>query len=146
MHRTLKAETAKPPEATFVAQQRRFDDFRVDFNTERPHEALRNKVPVSIYQPSQRDLPATLPELQYPAHYVLRSVRSGDGHIKLKGDALYVSDALKGEVVGLEEIDDNIWKLFFGPLPLGIISARGSKVKLAPMPAPNSRAQPSTTA
>ena len=145
MHRTLKAETAKPPEATFVAQQRRFDDFRVDFNTERPHEALRNKVPVSIYQPSQRDLPATLPELEYPAHYVLRSVRSGDGHIKLKGDALYVSDALKGEVVGLEEIDDDIWKLFFGPLLLGIISARASKVKLAPMPAPNSRAQPSTT-
>lgn len=143
MHRTLKAETAKPPEPTFPAQQRRFDEFRLDFNTERPHEALDNEVPVSLYQPSQRDLPATLPELEYPSHYILRSVRGGDGHIKLKGAALYVSDALKGEVVGLEEVDDDIWKLFFGPLLLGIINARAPKMKIAPMPIPAS--QPTTS-
>lgn len=142
MHRTLKAETAKPPEATVVAQQRRFDEFRLDFNTERPHEALGNDVPVSLYQPSQRDLPAKLAELEYPAHHVLRSVRS-DGHIKLKGKALYVSEALTGEVVSLEEVDDDVWKIFFGPLLLGIINARLPKMKIAPMPRPNASAQPS---
>jgi len=39
MHRVLQAETAKPPAATLMAQQARFDAWRVDYNTERPHEA-----------------------------------------------------------------------------------------------------------
>jgi hypothetical protein len=40
MHRTLKAETARPPEADLESQQRRFDAFRKEFNEIRPHEAL----------------------------------------------------------------------------------------------------------
>jgi hypothetical protein len=40
MHRTLKAETAKPPRSSFSAQQRAFDRFQVEYNEERPHEAL----------------------------------------------------------------------------------------------------------
>ena len=33
--------TASPPAATLAAQQRAFDDFRREYNEERPHEALR---------------------------------------------------------------------------------------------------------
>src|SRR5207247_594141 len=40
MHKTLKAETARPPRRTLATQQRRFDWFRDRYNTERPHEAL----------------------------------------------------------------------------------------------------------
>ncbi|HKO59001.1 MAG TPA: integrase core domain-containing protein [Thermoanaerobaculia bacterium] len=40
MHRTLKAETARPPERTLDRQQKRFDEFRHTYNHERPHEAL----------------------------------------------------------------------------------------------------------
>jgi transposase InsO family protein len=43
MHRTLKAETAKPPAVNRRAQQRAFDRFRQQFNQERPHEALEQK-------------------------------------------------------------------------------------------------------
>ncbi len=81
MHRTLKAEATKPPEATFAAQQRRFDDFRFDFNVERPHEALGNEMPSSVYSPSSRDFPSTLRALEYPGHYALRGIRT-DGSIK----------------------------------------------------------------
>jgi putative transposase len=38
MHRTLKAETARPPRSSFGAQQRAFDRFLVEYNEERPHE------------------------------------------------------------------------------------------------------------
>ena len=41
MHKTLKAETARPPRRTLAAQQRRFDWFRARYNTERPHESTR---------------------------------------------------------------------------------------------------------
>lgn len=40
MHKTLKAETARPPAGSLAAQQVRFNAFRREFNEERPHEAL----------------------------------------------------------------------------------------------------------
>jgi putative transposase len=40
LHRTLKAETTKPPAQTARGQQRRFRAFQAEFNEERPHEAL----------------------------------------------------------------------------------------------------------
>jgi transposase InsO family protein len=39
MHRTLKAETTKPPAHSWEQQQVRFDIFRQAYNEERPHEA-----------------------------------------------------------------------------------------------------------
>jgi transposase InsO family protein len=58
MHRTLKAETTRPPEANLVRQQARFDCFRHEFNSERPHETLGQKRPVTIYTRVSRDPPA----------------------------------------------------------------------------------------
>src|SRR5690606_18887652 len=49
MHRTLKAETTRPPAQSQAAQQRRFDDFLVMFNSERPHEALQQETPWSCF-------------------------------------------------------------------------------------------------
>ena len=36
MHRTLKAETARPPAANLVAQQSKFNAFRQEYNKQRP--------------------------------------------------------------------------------------------------------------
>jgi transposase InsO family protein len=41
MHRTLKAECASPPAASATAQQRRFDQFRAEFNHQRPASGAR---------------------------------------------------------------------------------------------------------
>ena len=38
MHRTLKAETTRPPQASLQAQQRRFNTFREEYNEQRPHQ------------------------------------------------------------------------------------------------------------
>jgi len=51
MHKTLKAETTRPPANSLRAQQRKFDHFREEFNNERPHEALDQQTPADCYSP-----------------------------------------------------------------------------------------------
>jgi hypothetical protein len=68
LHRTLKAETARPPRGSFRAQRRCFDRFRQEYNHDRPHEALRDETPASHYQPSGRAYPARLPPIEYPSY------------------------------------------------------------------------------
>jgi hypothetical protein len=57
MHKTMKAETTHPPEAVMRLQQQRFDRWRREFNEERPHEALNQATPCSVYVPSCRLYP-----------------------------------------------------------------------------------------
>jgi transposase InsO family protein len=128
MHRTLKAETTRPPASDMGSQQRRFDGFREEFNEERPHEALGQQPPAELYHPSPRRYPDVVPKVEYPGHYEVRSVRH-DGLIKWQGDFLFVSGVLAGEPVGLEEIDDGIWSLYFGPLFLARFDERESRLE-----------------
>ncbi len=44
-HRTLKEHTCAPPARSMRAQQQRFDEFRRDYNEQRPHEALGQTPP-----------------------------------------------------------------------------------------------------
>jgi putative transposase len=85
MHRTLKAEATKPPEAHARAQQRRFDAFRAEYNTERPHESLGQATPASWYTASACPYPERLPALEYPAHCEVRRV-SRNGGIRWHND------------------------------------------------------------
>jgi putative transposase len=84
MHRTLKAETTRPAAATLRAQQRKFNHFRHEFNTERPHEALEMRTPAACYQPSFRPMPDRLPPLVYPDRFEVRYV-SYNGGIRWTG-------------------------------------------------------------
>jgi transposase InsO family protein len=71
MHRTLKAETSKPAAASMSEQQARFDRFRVHYNNERPHEAIGQMTPASLWLPPSRKLPA-----QYTIPGATRIMRS----------------------------------------------------------------------
>jgi putative transposase len=117
MHRTLKQETARPPAASRPSQQERFDQFRSVFNEQRPHEALGQRTPAELYRPSPRPYPAKMPEPEYPGHFEVRSVRL-NGEIKWQGELLFVSEALRGERVGLEETGDGVWTVYFAAVPL----------------------------
>ena len=120
MHRTLKSETTRPPQRDLRAQQRAFDRFRQEYNYERPHEALEQKVPADLYSRSPREYPRRLPEVTYPADLVVRRVRN-KGHIRWHGQLLFVSEALSGEPVGLAPQDDRYWALYYNHLPLLIL-------------------------
>lgn len=118
MHRTLKAETTCPPAANRRAQQRKFNSFGEEYNQLRPHEAINLETPASLYQPSPRPYPEKLPALEYPAHFETRYV-SYNGGIRWRSDWVNVSITCAGEYVGLEEIDNGIWNVYFGPVKLG---------------------------
>lgn len=123
MHRTLKAEATRPPSANLQAQQTRFNRFRAEYNYERPHEALDQETPASLYQPSPRAVPRTLPALEYPAHFEVRLVSRNSG-IRWNHHWVCVTHTLAGEYIGLEEVDDGVWDVYFGPLKLGRLDER----------------------
>ncbi len=118
MHKTLKREATRPAAATLGAQQRRFTTFRTEFNTERPHEALGQQPPATVYTPSPRPYPRRLPPLEYPAHFEVRLV-SANGGIRWHSGWVNCSHVLCWEYVGFEEVEDGIWALYFGPVLLG---------------------------
>lgn len=128
MHRTLKAETTRPAANTGRGQQRKFDRFREEFNCERPHEALDMQTPASVYQPSPREMPNKLPPLEYPDRFEVRYV-SANGGIRWSKQWVNVSITCAGEYVGLEEIDDGVWNVYFGPLKLGRLLERHMRIE-----------------
>src|SRR2546427_2314315 len=128
MHRTLKAATTRPAAGSLAAQQRRFNDFREEFNHERPHEALDQQTPASCYAPSGREMPATLPALEYPDRFDVRYV-SANGGIRWNRRWVNVSTVCIGEYVGLEEIDNGIWNVYYGPLKLGRLLERHMRIE-----------------
>ena len=123
MHRTLKAEATRPPSANLQAQQIRFNRFRHEYNNDRPHEALNQETPASCYGPSRRELPRQLAPLEYPGHFEVRLVSRNSG-IRWKKQWVCVTHTLAGEYVGLEEVGDGLWDVYFGPLKLGRMDER----------------------
>lgn len=127
MHRTLKAETTRPPARTLSQQQGAFDAFRAAYNTERPHAALSGDTPAQRYVPSPRPYPDRLPALEYPGHFAVKMVTNA-GTIRFKHRILFLANALKQHHVGLEETDDGVWSLYLGAVLLGRIDERTMKV------------------
>lgn len=131
MHRTLKEEVAMPPAVSMPAQQRAFDQLRHVYNTLRPHEALDMKTPESRYTSSRRPMPARLQSPEYPDTMQIRKLDS-QGRLLLAGHKTKttVSKLLKGEPVGLEQIDDDRWRLFYGPVLLAEVTRRNGMLGL----------------
>jgi transposase InsO family protein len=118
MHRDLKKETASPSRADLRAQQRCFNQFRRTYNYERPHESLAMQTPATLYRPSARAYSERPEPITYPAHFEVRLV-SQDSTIRWKARKIFVSHLLGRKEVGLEQIADGIWSVYFGPVHLG---------------------------
>ena len=119
-HLTLQEETTSPPAATPRRQQRRFDRRRHTFNLERPHEALGQQPPARVYVTSPRPYPVRLEDPWYDATHQVRRVQEA-GQIKWQGERVFVSEALRGELVGLAETERGDWTVRFMQVELGRI-------------------------
>ena len=117
-HRTLKAEACRPPSANLSAQQRAFDRFRREFNHDRPHEAIGLERPASLFTASPRRLPKRIETVSYPKHFETRLV-STNGGIRWRSQWVAVTTTCAGHHVGLEQVDHQIWDVYFGPVKLG---------------------------
>src|SRR5437879_4500250 len=123
MHKTLKGEACRPPHSRLATQQRAFNAFRRLYNEERPHEALHDRPPATLYRPSPRAYSGTLPPVEYPGHFLVKRVTNA-GTIRLKKRLLFLANALKQHPVGLEEVDDGIWSIHFCHVLLGRVDER----------------------
>ena len=132
VHRTLKAETAAPPADSCSAQQHRFDDFRAIYNNERPHEALGQKPPASLYEPSPRPYPDRVEEPSYGADMAVRRVRS-NGQINWAGGLIFVGEALIGEPVGVAETQSGDWLVRYADVELGYIHPQWRRLSPRPI-------------
>jgi putative transposase len=119
-HLTLHQETARPPQHDMRAQQRRFDAFRREYNEERPHEALRQRPPASVYVTSRRAFPDRIPEPEYPRWYEVLTPK-GWGSVSFRGSDYFISSALTGERVGLAEVEEGCFEVRFCTVLLGRI-------------------------
>lgn len=126
MHRTL-ASTTRPPAGNLAAQQRRFSQFLSEYNQIRPHQALNLQTPADVYEPSTRPYPSTTPEVDYDLHFEVRKVDAA-GRISWRDRPLRVSKVLRGEPVGLEPIDDDLYRLYFGPILLGVFNTKSWEI------------------
>jgi transposase InsO family protein len=131
MHLTLKQETMTPMAANRRAQQRRFEQFRREYNQQRPHEALGMHTPASCYAPSPRAYPARVREPEYDSSMTVRRVHLR-GQFSWKHHDVFVSETLIGERIGLEPIDDRWYTIYFAQFPLGQFDSRTRTVHRLP--------------
>ncbi len=86
------------------------------------------RTPASCSEPSPRPRPDKLPQLEYPDRFEVRYV-SANGGIRWNRAWINVSITCIGEYVGLEEVDDGIWNVYFGPLLLGRLHERLMRIE-----------------
>jgi putative transposase len=125
MHLTLKQETANPPASSMSKQQDRFDRFRACYNSERPHEAIGQRTPAELYEPSRRRLPEPPwgKDHEYPLDY--ETVRlSKLGIASWRHGGFFVSTALGHDLLGLNWLGGQHWEVYFGPLRIGALTTR----------------------
>ncbi len=127
MHKDLKREAARPPAQNLAKQQRRLDRFQHRFNHERPHDALDGDFPAERWQPSTKEYSGRLRRPEYPGHFEIRKV-SAAGCFRLQSGQHFLSHALEGEHIGLEEIDDAIWSIVYYNTILGRIDLKTGKI------------------
>lgn len=127
MHRSLKEATASPPRDNMLMQQQAFDEFVQEYDFQRPHEALEQRTPSTVYQPSERTYPAKILEVEYDEDVIVRRVRH-NGEIKRQGNLVYVSEALAGEMVALKQKGDHLWEIRFSFYPLGVLNELTGKI------------------
>jgi transposase InsO family protein len=124
MHRTLQEEAMDRPAATLRAQQRRLDEFRHQYNHLRPHQALGQRTPASLYVPSPRVYPDRIREPEYGPDWQVRSVHSGE--VRWSG-RVFVSHALEGKQIGFEPFETGLWRVWFYRQWLGVWDERSRR-------------------
>lgn len=113
-HRTLNEDVLKRiPIRNLIHAQEVFDAYRIEFNTERPHEALDLDVPAKHYRKSKRAMPERLLEPEYDVGKTLRKVNY-KGYISIQQHRYYLSETFIDKYIELIPWDENILALCYG--------------------------------
>ena len=130
MHGDIARAVESKPAATVAEETIRLERWRMVFNTERPHEALAMKTPGDVYHCSARRLADVKPYV-YPAGFDRRRVQK-EGRILFRGRHVYLSDALGKMEVGLQQVSENRWRVWFRDLAVGGLESKNGSIRRCP--------------
>jgi transposase InsO family protein len=124
MHRDLKAACAKPSSHDLKAQQRRLNHFVKEYNHIRPHEALGLETPAKAHSYSTRPFPEKITQFDYNSDMKILKVTQ-NGAIRWKSYYwVYLTSALKGKYVAIEDLGNGVWKVFYRNVFLGYFNEK----------------------
>ena len=80
--------------------------------------SYQRETPGSIYVPSTRLLPSRVASFQYPRSFQTRRVNNS-GDISWHEGRVFVSEVFRNEEIGLEQMDEDVHRVFFWNTELG---------------------------
>lgn len=111
-HRTLEDEWHDSLRQQSVEMARPlFRMIRIDYNWERPHEALEGRVPGAVYRASSRPRPDRIPEIEIAVAAHVRIVDS-QGRIRFQAGRYRIGRGLAGQPVEMREEEEG-WCAFY---------------------------------
>ena len=113
-HKTLQAELLNYKLMNdYHDCQKEFNQWRIKYNHQRPHEAISMDVPASRYHISKRKYPETIPQFEYQVQDIIRKVDQ-EGRIMFKGKKIRVGRALYGDHIALRPtLTSNTYEAYF---------------------------------
>ena len=129
MHQELKAESTRPPGYDLNAQQRKLNAFVREYNEDRYHQALGMETPASVHKVSERGYPERVNRWEYgkefKERYVCRNGAIRWGH----SDWVGVSTALAEKTIGILELGEGIWEVYFRNKRLGYFDEKKLRIQ-----------------
>lgn len=118
MHKDMYQKFELDPAINLYEQQKLIDVWKMEFNFERPHDALNMKKPAECYTPSPRSYDSREPEYVYPSSFRVYKV-DDNGRIHWKTRQLPLTLALAHEHVGIESLGDGKIRVWYCDFCLG---------------------------
>ncbi len=129
-HERLHLDIRNELEAGRIGRdQEAFDQWREEFNTVRPHQALGMRCPAEVYEPSERIYEGVPASLDY-GPMEMRRVHA-TGTIRYNRERIFLSESLGGWDVGLAPVGDGLVEVRFARLLIGHIEPETSSFRAA---------------
>ncbi len=119
----------KPSAYDLKAQKRRLNRFVKEYNHVRPREALDLGTPASAHSFSTRPFPEKILNFDYESEMRVLKVTK-NGAIRWKSYYwVYLTAALMGKYVGIQELGNGIWRVFYRNVFLGYFNENELRTK-----------------
>jgi len=105
------------------ANQIVIDEWVKEYNKIRPHEALEMKTPSEVYCKSNIKYNELSSDYEYPFGFQKRKVAK-NGTLKIKSIEYYISQALGGLYIALEEKSNHEYLVWLHNYPIGILDSQ----------------------
>ena len=120
MHLDMKNELEGQIDGDIRNHQKIFEEWRKEFNTERPHEGLQMRMPSEVYIKSETKYMRGTITFDYPSIYKNRNVNDR-GCINYRKKRYFLGYPFSGYNVGLKIEKTGEVQIFFGSIRLGVL-------------------------